>query len=75
MTTLEKAVKAMYDANEKKVSLNPSRQVWEERSEYVRLQWAVLARAAIESLRTPGIENTDRIFNAMLDRILEEEEV
>lgn len=32
-----------------------------------------LARAAIEALRTPGTENTDRIFNAMLDRILKEE--
>lgn len=32
-----------------------------------------LARAAIEALRTPGIENTDRIFNAMLDHILKEE--
>lgn len=40
---------------------------------YVSVNSLRKARAAIESLRTPGIEHTDRIFNVMLDRILKEE--
>lgn len=60
MTTLEKATKAILV----RVPFGYG-MTGKEADEY--------ARAAIESLRTPGIEHTDRIFNVMLDRILKEE--
>lgn len=69
MTTLEKAAKAMHDSQEAFYAIATS---WEDENCYVKTQWTKLARAAIESLRTPGAENSDRIFNAMLDRILKE---
>lgn len=70
MTTLEKAAKEMHDSQEAFYMVATA---WTDENNYVKKQWTKLARAAIEALRTPGIENTDRIFNAMLDRILKEE--
>lgn len=59
MTALEKAARALAVADHE--------------SEDDFIGYIIGARAAIESLRTPGAENSDRIFNAMLDRILREE--
>lgn len=71
MTALEKAAKAMYEVHQACIVVETIS--WGDQNSYVKSSWFNLARAAIESLRTPGVENTDRIFNAMLDRILKEE--
>lgn len=70
MTALEKAAKAMFEIN--RLIFGPEMQ-WEELPTWAQKEYIDDARAAIESLRTPGAENSDRIFNAMLDRILKEE--
>lgn len=71
MIALEKAVKAITEEIQRQ-NVDPF-----SNSRYTGIappiKWHLVGRAAIESLRTPGAENTDRIFNAMLDRILKEE--
>lgn len=59
MTALEKAARALAVAD------------YESEDDFIG--YIIGAKRVIESLRTSGTENTDRIFNAMLDRILKEE--
>lgn len=71
MTALEKAAKAITEEIRRQ-NVDPFG-IANYSAIVPRIKWDNVARAAIESLRTPGAENSDRIFNAMLDRILREE--
>lgn len=69
MTALEKAARAACEADSASEGTAQFDVIWTE----FGASYLAGARATIESLRTPGIEHTDRIFNVMLDRILKEE--
>lgn len=71
MTALEKTAKAITEEIRRQ-NVDPF-SVLKYENVIPSMNWNKVVRAAIESLRTLGTENTDRIFNAMLDRILKEE--